>query len=109
MITVGGETFETGANASAEEAGEDVNDAQEKVIDVVYSFRLTSTSFDKKSYLQHLKAYMKAVKSKLSEKGASEDEIKAFESGAQGFAKKIVGNFKDYEFYIGESMDPDGM
>jgi hypothetical protein len=28
-------------------------------------------------------------------------------SGA--FAKKIIGNFKDYEFLIGESMDPDGM
>ena len=23
--------------------------------------------------------------------------------------KKIVANFKDYEFLIGESMDPDGM
>jgi hypothetical protein len=54
-------------------------------------------------------AYMKTVKEKLKEKGASEDEIKAFETGAQGFAKKIVGSFKDYEFLIGESMDPDGM
>lgn len=52
---------------------------------------------------------MKAVKAKLNENGASEDEIKEFEKGAQGFAKKIVANFKDYEFLIGESMDPDGM
>jgi hypothetical protein len=54
-------------------------------------------------------AYMKKVKDALKEKGASEDEITAFEKGAQAFAKKIVSNFKDYDFYIGESMDPDGM
>jgi hypothetical protein len=52
---------------------------------------------------------MKKVKDALKEKGASEDEINAFEKGAQAFAKKIVSNFKDYDFYIGESMDPDGM
>jgi hypothetical protein len=52
---------------------------------------------------------MKKVKEGLKEKGASDDEVQAFEKGAQGFAKKIIGNFKDYEFLIGESMDPDGM
>lgn len=54
-------------------------------------------------------AYMKAVKKALGEKGASEETIKDFESKASGFAKKIIGNFKDYEFLVGESMDPDGM
>ena len=34
---------------------------------------------------------------------------KAFEKGAQNFAKKIIANFKDYEFYTGENMNPDGM
>lgn len=52
---------------------------------------------------------MKKVKEALKEKGASDDEVAAFEKGAQTFAKKVVGNFKDYDFYIGESMDPDGM
>jgi hypothetical protein len=52
---------------------------------------------------------MKAVKAKLAEKGADPEEITTFEKGAQAFAKKIVANFKDYEFLIGESMDPDGM
>ncbi|CAH7677180.1 Mss4-like protein [Phakopsora pachyrhizi] len=28
---------------------------------------------------------------------------------AQEAAKKIVANFKDYEFFVGESMNPDGM
>jgi Translationally controlled tumour protein len=54
-------------------------------------------------------AYMKAVKEKMKERGCSEEEVKEFETGAQTYAKKIVGNFKDYDFYVGESMDPDGM
>lgn len=108
-ITVGVGDIDIGANASAEEAGEDADDQAQTVIDVVHSFRLNETQFDKKSYLTHLKGYMKAVKTKLAEKGASEETIKEFETGAQGYAKKIVGSFKDYEFLIGESMDPDGM
>jgi hypothetical protein len=36
---------------------------------------------------------MKAVKEKLSE-----ERISDFEKGAQTYAKKIVANFKDYEF-----------
>lgn len=53
--------------------------------------------------------YMKTVKEKLKEGGASEEEITKFEKGAAAYAKKIVGGFKDYDFYVGESMDPDGM
>ncbi len=52
---------------------------------------------------------MKRVKEELKKKGADEATITAFEKGASGFAKKIVGGFKDYDFYVGESMDPDGM
>ncbi|KAF4550739.1 Translationally-controlled tumor protein-like protein [Elsinoe fawcettii] len=109
-ITVGGDNIDIGANPSAE-GGDDegADDASQTVIDIVHSFRLNETSFDKKSYLGHLKGYMKKVKEAMKEKGASEEEIKTFETGASGFAKKIVGNFKDYEFLIGESMDPDGM
>lgn len=53
--------------------------------------------------------YFKKVKTHMTEKGASEDDISAFEKNAQAYAKKIVSNFGDYDFYIGESMDPDGM
>jgi hypothetical protein len=52
---------------------------------------------------------MKAVKEALKNKGADEETIKEFEAGAQKFAKKIIANFKDYEFFTGESMNPDGM
>jgi len=52
---------------------------------------------------------MKKIKESMSASGASEDEVKEFEKGAQTFAKRVVGNFKDYEFLIGNSMDPDAM
>lgn len=59
--------------------------------------------------LKVISGYMKKVKEALKEKNADEETITAFEKGAQAYAKKIVSNFKDYDFYVGESMDPDGM
>ncbi|KAK7538905.1 microtubule/calcium-binding protein [Phyllosticta citricarpa] len=109
-ITIGGDNIDIGANPSAEDGADDnLDENTQTVLDVVHSFRLNETSFDKKSYLSHLKTYMKKVKEALKEKGASDEEVKDFETKASGFAKKVVGNFKDYEFLIGESMDPDGM
>jgi len=53
---------------------------------------------------------MKAVKNHLQESGKSAEEIKAFETGASKFVKeKLLPNFKDFEFYTGESMNPDGL
>ncbi|KAK4138293.1 translationally controlled tumor-associated [Trichocladium antarcticum] len=109
MITEGAVSIDIGANASAEEAEEALEDTAVKVNNIVNSFRLQSTSFDKKGYLTYLKGYMKALKAKMTEAGKSAEEIKDFETKAGGFAKKIIGNFKDYEFYTGESMDPDAM
>lgn len=109
-ISVGVGDIDIGANASAE-GGDDegAEDAAEQVIDIVHSFRLNETSFDKKSYLSHLKGYMKKVKEGLKANGASDETVTEFEKGASSYAKKIIANFKDYEFLIGESMDPDGM
>ena len=37
------------------------------------------------------------------------DSVEAFEKGATAYVKKVLGSFKDWEFYTGESMDPDAM
>ncbi len=50
---------------------------------------------------------MKTVKAHLQE--TNPERVPKFEKGAQDFAKKIVANFKDFEFYVGESMNPEGM
>lgn len=101
---------DTGANASAEEADEGLEDTAVRVNNIVHSFRLQNTSFDKKGYLSYLKGYLKAVKAALQEAGKSDEEVKTFETGAQKFVKEtLLPNFKDFEFYTGESMNPDGL
>ncbi|KAG6868517.1 hypothetical protein C0993_001618 [Termitomyces sp. T159_Od127] len=102
-ICVSSAYVNTGANPSAEDADEALEDGATQVNNVVHSFRLQSTSFDKKSYLTYLKASFSLLE-KLPE-----DRREAFEKGAQAYAKKIVANFKDYEFYTGENMDAEGM
>lgn len=97
----------TGANPSAEEEQDTLEEGSVQVNNVVTSFRLQSTPFDKKSYLTYLKTYMKTVKEKLKENNPGRVEL--FERGAAGYAKKIVANFKNFEFYTGESMSPEGM
>lgn len=57
---------------------------------------------------------MKTLKADLQKKADGGDEkakgrLEGFEGKAQGFAKKIIANFKDYEFYTGESFNPDAM
>ena len=54
--------------------------------------------------------FLKKAVEKMREDGKSEDDIKKFQSGVQGyFTKKLAPNFKDLDCYTGESMDPDGM
>jgi hypothetical protein len=47
---------------------------------------------------------MKALVEKMKEAGKSEEEIKAFQSEAPAAAKKILGNWDNYDVYKGESM-----
>jgi len=52
---------------------------------------------------------MKNVKAKLVEKGKSAEEVADFQKRANAAAMKLLANFKNLEFYTGESMDTDGM
>ena len=107
MITVQDGEVDIGGNPSAEEQQEALDNGAEQVINIVHSFRLQATSFDKKSYLTYLKGYMKTIKQNLQE--TKPERVPEFEKKAAEFAKKVVGKFNDWEFYTGESMNPDGM
>lgn len=108
MITIGnGNDIDIGANPSAEDADEALDDGATTVNNIVHTFGLKETSFDKKSYLSYLKDYMKTIAAKLAE--TSPEAAEEFKAGAQAYAKKIVANFKDFEFFTGESLDPDAM
>lgn len=49
-----------GGNASAEEVCEDTDEATVSGVDIVMNHSLQQTAFDKKSFLQYLKEYVKA-------------------------------------------------
>lgn len=54
--------------------------------------------------------YLKKVVEKLKEGGADDAKVKEFQKKVQNYyTSKIAPNFGDYDFYTGESMDPDGM
>ncbi|KAJ1731315.1 hypothetical protein LPJ61_002599 [Coemansia biformis] len=107
MIVVGSVEVNTGANASAEETEEALEDGAETVNNVVYAHRLHATVFDKKSYTVYIKGYLKAVMAALQEK--SPEKVDTFKKESAELVKKVLANIKDYEFYTGESMNPDGM
>ncbi|KAG7096907.1 hypothetical protein E1B28_004312 [Marasmius oreades] len=98
MIVVKDGDVNIGANPSAEEQEEALENGAQQVNNVVHSFRLHQTNFDKKTYLSYLKGYMKTIKTYLQEKNP--DRVEAFEKGAAAYAKKIVANLKDFEFVM---------
>lgn len=53
--------------------------------------------------------YMKRVMDTLKANGAPEETIKEFTSGAPGAVKKILGNYDNYDIYMGEKMDAEAM
>ena len=93
MITVQDGDVDIGGNPSAEEQQEALDNGAQQVINLVHSFRLQATSFDKKSYLTYLKGYMKTIKQNLQE--TKPERVPEFEKKAAEFAKKVVGKFND--------------
>lgn len=97
-----------GGNASAEGGGEEGADSASKQgVDIVLSNRLVEFTQNKKDYMAHIKEYMKEVKAKLEADNSPDKDI--FQKNVQEFVKEVLGNFKEYQFFCGESMKPEGM
>ena len=52
---------------------------------------------------------MKKVIAKLEEKGTPAEQVDAFKKSAGKAVTYILENFGEWEFFLGENMDPDGM
>nr|6IZB_A Chain A, Translationally-controlled tumor protein [Homo sapiens] len=76
-------------------------------VDIVMNHHLQETSFTKEAYKKYIKDYMKSIKGKLEEQRP--ERVKPFMTGAAEQIKHILANFKNYQFFIGENMNPDGM
>ncbi|RXG54381.1 Translationally-controlled tumor protein-like [Armadillidium vulgare] len=96
-----------GANPSAEEADEGTESSSQSGVDVVMYMRLQETGFPgKKDFLLCMKSYLKSLKEKLeSEKPGSSDKLPTIQKPLT----ELLKNFKDLQFFTGESMNPDGM
>ncbi|XP_062383550.1 translationally-controlled tumor protein homolog [Sardina pilchardus] len=96
-----------GGNASAEVADEGTDSSTVSGVDIVLNHKLQEMPpMDKKTYINYAKEYMKAVKAKLQE--TNPGRVQAFQDGAGAEVKKIIGKIKDYQFFCGESTNPDG-
>nr|XP_051709552.1 translationally-controlled tumor protein-like [Oryctolagus cuniculus] len=97
-----------GGNASTEvPEGEGTKSTVITGVDIVMNHHLQETSFTKEAYKKYIKDYMKSMKGKLEEQRP--ERVKSFMTGAAEQIKHILANFKNYHFYIGENMNPDGM
>ncbi|KAJ5087309.1 hypothetical protein N7456_010925 [Penicillium angulare] len=57
-----------------------------------------------------LRNYIHAVEAKLQERGDAPEEIANFHKGLAAYVEQqIVTHIKDFEFYIGASLNSDGM
>ncbi|ESS64861.1 putative translationally controlled tumor protein (TCTP) [Trypanosoma cruzi] len=107
-IEVGGEDYGIAANVD-EDAGEgakgEVDDSRQRVVDVVHNNRYTETSYDKNSYMAHIRGYMK----QLLERIEDEEEKKKFQANAAAFVKRVIKEIDEYQFFIpeGNEEDPD--
>jgi len=104
-----GEIKLAGSNPSAEEADEGSESGVETGVDIVLNHRLCETfAFgDKKGYTLYLKEYMKKLVEKLQER--SPDQVDVFKTNMNKVMKELLGRFKEFQFFTGESMDIDGM
>jgi len=99
-----------GQNASEEACDEEQADSATSTsgVNIVLANRLNCVGFDKKSYKVHIGDYMKSILKRLEEDGQKE-EAAQFKKKISPFVKKVLEEFKEYDFYQGESMNPDAM
>jgi hypothetical protein len=91
----------TGANASAEEPGEDVGDDQAVVApNFVTASRLRKLEprYSKKEFLQYLKAYLKSLEFPADQKADLQSKIETY------MKNKVLKDFKNFDQYVGEEV-----
>lgn len=99
-----------GGNASAEGCDQDegVDASSTSGINVVLDNRLVQGGFSgKKDYQVYIKDYMKKICERLQKEQPEEEGC--FKKNMPCFIKKVLANYKEYDFYMGESMSGDGM
>lgn len=58
---------------------------------------------------KHQTGWFRALRQKAINEGGSGEEISSKETSLRDYTKKILADFNNFQFYLGESMDPEGM
>ncbi|XP_078694749.1 translationally-controlled tumor protein homolog isoform X1 [Branchiostoma floridae x Branchiostoma belcheri] len=96
-----------GGNASAEDAVEGLEESSKTGCNIVIAQRLQETQYTKEQYKIYIKGYNKKMLEHLTKNNP--DRVSDFKTAAAAGMKKVLGNFKNWQFFTGEKMDPDGM
>ncbi|XP_002740226.1 translationally-controlled tumor protein homolog [Saccoglossus kowalevskii] len=98
-----------GANASAEGGGDEVADSAVTEIDIVriHHLQKMDPKYTKKEYKSYISGYAKEIKTRLAK--SNPERVDPFMKGMQKFIKTILEQYKDFDIYMGENMNHDGM
>merc|ERR1711918_292577 len=110
-IEVGGEEeFDIGANASAEGGDDEGVDesAKEKVLDLVYNFKLNQMEYSKKEFMTWAKGFLKKCVMYMKENDRA-DEVPAFKTNIQEALKDFTSSWDDFCVYVDEDFNTDGI
>jgi len=80
-----------------------------RLVDVVLNQRLVDAPMDKSGFKSYLKTFTKALQEKWKEEGMSDEKIAEAKGKIMEGVKKILPKLEDASFYMGESMNPDGL
>uniref|UniRef100_A0A0L8GJ03 TCTP domain-containing protein n=1 Tax=Octopus bimaculoides TaxID=37653 RepID=A0A0L8GJ03_OCTBM len=97
-ITGQSETFDIGANPSAEEASETYNDVGASGINIVLYHRLVEVYIDKPYFKDHLKSSTKKIVDMLTE--TNKDRVEPFKASAVILVKELIKRFKELRFFV---------
>ncbi|XP_038658616.1 translationally-controlled tumor protein homolog [Scyliorhinus canicula] len=96
-----------GGNASQESPCEQAESSTVRGVDIILNHNLKEVSFAKTAYRSYIKDYMKDLKKRIEKENP--EGVKAFTDNAQAVIAEILSNFVNYQFFLGESMNHDGM
>ena len=92
---------------ASDEESED-EEGGETVVDIQDKFQLNEVQgFSKADFMKWVKGYLAKVTEKLKEKG-KEDRVPGFKKGATELVKLIVGQFDEFQLFVGDKMDYEG-
>ncbi|GCB75710.1 hypothetical protein scyTo_0016465 [Scyliorhinus torazame] len=94
-------------NASQESPSEQAESSTVRGVDIILNHNLKEVSFAKTTCRTYIKEYMKDLKKRIEKQNP--EGVTTFTGNAQVVITKILSNFVNNQFFLGESMNHDGM